>query len=157
VLANLLGNAGRHTPPGTTVTIALSQAGTDDARRDEGAPGHDRDGVPSRDPSPGRDGVPGSDGVPGRDGVPAGTAVLSVTDDGPGIPAELLPELFERFVRGDSSRSRAAGSTGLGLAIVDAVVGAHGGRVEVTSEPGRTAFVIRLPVSGAGSPPPDRS
>jgi len=129
VLANLLSNAGRHTPPGTTVTIALSQTDSGGARRDEGAPGRD--------------------GAPGRAGASAGTAVLSVTDDGPGIPAELLPELFERFVRGDSSRSRAAGSTGLGLAIVDAVVAAHGGRVEVTSEPGRTAFVITLPISGA--------
>ena len=75
-------------------------------------------------------------------------AELSVTDDGPGIPAELLPGLFERFVRGDSSRSRAAGSTGLGLAIVDAVIAAHGGTVSVTSQPGRTRFVITLPVLG---------
>jgi len=73
-----------------------------------------------------------------------------VTDDGPGIPAELQPELFERFVRGDSSRSRAAGSTGLGLAIVDAVVAAHHGHVEVTSRPGQTVFVITLPVAEAG-------
>jgi len=73
-----------------------------------------------------------------------------VTDDGPGIPAELQPELFERFVRGDSSRSRAAGSTGLGLAIVEAVLAAHGGHVGVTSRPGETVFVITLP---AASPP----
>lgn len=70
---------------------------------------------------------------------------LSVTDDGPGIPPELLPELFERFVRGDSSRSHAAGSTGLGLAIVKAVVTAHQGTVTVTSHPGQTSFTIRLP------------
>jgi two-component system, OmpR family, sensor kinase len=75
-------------------------------------------------------------------------AELSVTDDGPGIPAELLPGLFERFARGDTSRSRAAGSTGLGLAIVDAVITAHGGTVGVTSQPGRTRFVITLPVLG---------
>lgn len=75
-------------------------------------------------------------------------------DDGPGIPAELLPHVFERFARGDASRSRGAGrgtgaatgSTGLGLAIVQAVVSAHGGRVRVDSEPGRTVFVIELPV-----------
>jgi two-component system OmpR family sensor kinase len=70
---------------------------------------------------------------------------LSVTDNGPGIPPVLLPELFERFVRGDSSRSYAAGSTGLGLAIVKAVVAAHHGTVGVTSRPGRTSFTIVLP------------
>ncbi|MFL6126750.1 sensor histidine kinase [Actinophytocola sp.] len=74
-----------------------------------------------------------------------GYAVLSVTDNGPGIPRDLLPAVFERFARGDSSRSRAAGSTGLGLAIVAAVVQAHHGRVEVQSQPGRTRFTVRLP------------
>jgi two-component system OmpR family sensor kinase len=73
------------------------------------------------------------------------TVVLVVTDDGPGIPADLLPEVFERFARGDSSRSRAAGSTGLGLAIVAAVVAAHHGHVTVESRPGRTRFTVRLP------------
>jgi two-component system OmpR family sensor kinase len=72
-------------------------------------------------------------------------AVLQVLDDGPGIPAALRPHVFERFARGDASRSRAAGSTGLGLAIVHAVVTAHGGLVEVSSEPGRTVFTVRLP------------
>ncbi|WP_369832459.1 sensor histidine kinase [Mycobacterium sp. AT1] len=86
-----------------------------------------------------------------------GTAVLTVADDGPGIAADLLPEIFERFARGDSSRSRrtgapaASGSTGLGLAIVAAVVKAHDGTIEVRSEPGQTEFVVRLPV------PPDSS
>ncbi|MFC5913650.1 HAMP domain-containing sensor histidine kinase [Streptomyces pulveraceus] len=70
---------------------------------------------------------------------------LEVRDDGPGIPPELLPHVFERFARGDASRSRAAGSTGLGLAIVQAVVAAHGGRVSVESVPGRTVFAVRLP------------
>ena len=72
-------------------------------------------------------------------------AVISVADDGPGIPVQLLPDIFERFARGDTSRSRAAGSTGLGLAIVAAVVEAHRGRVQVTSCPGRTSFAVRLP------------
>jgi two-component system, OmpR family, sensor kinase len=74
-------------------------------------------------------------------------AVLTVADDGPGIDPELLPALFERFTRGDDSRSRLAGSTGLGLAIVAAVVGAHGGSVAVESEPGNTVFTIALPSS----------
>jgi two-component system, OmpR family, sensor kinase len=54
--------------------------------------------------------------------------------------------VFERFVRGDTSRSRAAGSTGLGLAIVHAVTVAHDGRAAVTSSPGQTRFTIVLPV-----------
>ncbi|MEU4482666.1 ATP-binding protein [Micromonospora sp. NPDC023966] len=78
-----------------------------------------------------------------------GAVELSVTDDGPGIPAELQPEVFERFARGDSSRSRAHGSTGLGLAIVAAVVEAHHGEVDVASRPGRTVFTVRLPESTA--------
>jgi two-component system, OmpR family, sensor kinase len=121
VLVNLLANARTHTPGGTSVTTSLSE--------DEGS------------------------------------AVLTVADDGPGIPADLLPEVFERFARGDSSRSRRgaapaatsgrgaapaatsgqSGGTGLGLAIVAAVVKAHDGTIEVRSEPGRTAFVVRLP------------
>jgi two-component system, OmpR family, sensor kinase len=79
-----------------------------------------------------------------------GTAVVSVTDNGPGIPAELQPAVFERFVRGDTSRSRAAGSSGLGLAIVHAVAAAHGGRADVVSRPGETRFTITLP---DGQPP----
>jgi two-component system, OmpR family, sensor kinase len=79
-----------------------------------------------------------------------------VEDDGPGIPPELVGSLFERFVRGDSSRSRRAGSTGLGLAIVQAVVEAHHGDVSVSSEPGRTRFTVRLPGAPAdGAPPVD--
>src|SRR6478752_4751958 len=74
-----------------------------------------------------------------------GSAVITVTDNGPGIPPALQSEIFGRFVRGDSSRSRAAGSTGLGLAIVSAVVGAHRGTVEVRSRPGDTVFTVRLP------------
>ncbi|WP_405811197.1 ATP-binding protein [Streptomyces sp. NBC_01520] len=70
---------------------------------------------------------------------------LEVQDNGPGIPAELLPHVFERFARGDASRSRHAGSTGLGLAIVQAVVAAHGGLAEVRSVPGNTVFAVHLP------------
>ncbi len=78
--------------------------------------------------------------------VEGDTAVLTVQDDGPGIPSDLQPVLFERFARGDGSRSRATGSTGLGLAIVAAVVEAHRGTVEVESSPGMTMFTVRLPL-----------
>jgi len=129
VLANLMSNAGKHTPPGSTVSVALHV---------QAAPLVDSPVAP--------DGGLVERGV--RPGAPR--VELSITDDGPGIPAELLPELFERFTRADTSRSRdldAAGkSTGLGLAIVDAVVAAHGGSITVTSRPGRTRFAICLPL-----------
>lgn len=110
VLANLLGNARTHTPPGTTVTARVT------GDRNHGT-------------------------------------LLQVVDDGPGIPPDLAPYVFERFARGDASRARSAGpdstgstgSTGLGLAIVHSVVAAHGGRVWVESVPGRTAFTVQLP------------
>lgn len=89
VLANLLGNARVHTPPGTRVVLSLA-----------------------------------SDG---------GDAVVAVSDEGPGIPAALRPELFRRFSRGDDARTRTGGSTGLGLSIVQGIVTAHGGTVTVTS------------------------
>ena len=73
--------------------------------------------------------------------------LLKVIDNGPGIPQEQMPELFERFTRGDASRTRATGSTGLGLAIVNAVVQAHHGTVTVTSEPGKTMFTVSLPAA----------
>jgi two-component system, OmpR family, sensor kinase len=85
-----------------------------------------------------------------------GAAVFAVADDGPGIPESLRPEIFERFARGDSGRSRLSpaaaaakvgGSTGLGLAIVAAVVKAHGGTISVDSKPGGTAFTVRLPAT----------
>ncbi|MFF5974904.1 sensor histidine kinase [Streptomyces sp. NPDC012769] len=74
-----------------------------------------------------------------------GHAVVEVEDDGPGIAPELLPSVFERFARGDASRSRTAGGTGLGLAIVRAITLAHGGEVTVDSVPGRTVFAVSLP------------
>ena len=70
---------------------------------------------------------------------------LSVNDDGPGIPDSLQRNVFERFTRGEESRSRAKGSTGLGLSIVAAVGQAHGGRVELDSRPGDTTFSVLLP------------
>lgn len=77
-------------------------------------------------------------------------AVLRVTDDGPGIPAELQSEVFERFARADTSRSHRDGSTGLGLAIVAAVLRAHDGSITLASVPGRTEFTVRLPRGSTG-------
>ncbi|GIF09404.1 HAMP domain-containing sensor histidine kinase [Actinoplanes siamensis] len=79
-------------------------------------------------------------------GTVPNAAVLQVIDNGPGIPADLVPQIFERFARGDSSRSRAAGSTGLGLSIVHAVVTSHRGKVGVRSRPGQTVFTVTLPL-----------
>jgi two-component system OmpR family sensor kinase len=76
----------------------------------------------------------------------AGRVAVTVLDDGPGIPEALQPEVFERFARGDASRSRGAGSTGLGLSIVAAIVAAHDGTVSVQSRPGRTEFSVELPM-----------
>jgi two-component system OmpR family sensor kinase len=76
------------------------------------------------------------------------TASIVVRDNGPGIPPALMPDIFQRFSRGEQSRSRTAGSTGLGLAIVAAVVAAHHGRITVTSQPGDTRFTVQLPLRG---------
>lgn len=81
---------------------------------------------------------------------------LTVSDDGPGIDAALLPHLFERFVRADKSRSREAGSFGLGLSIATSIVEAHGGTIQAQSGSGRTAFVIRMPTAEAPAYSPMR-
>jgi two-component system heavy metal sensor histidine kinase CusS len=94
--------------------------------------------------------------------TPAGRTVhvkLSTSDDGsvsitvenPGaqIPPEHLPKLFDRFYRVDPSRQRSGEGAGLGLAIVKSIVGAHGGKIGVTSVGGRTTFQINLPDAAA--------
>ena len=115
VLTNLLNNARRHTPAGTSVTVGVRQDGAE--------------------------------------------VVLTGEDDGPGLPPDLAHTAFERFTRGDSARTRAAGGAGLGLSLVQAITAAHDGSVSVDSAPGRTHFEVRLPAP-AGSPRPqvtDRS
>jgi two-component system sensor histidine kinase TrcS len=106
LVSNLLSNARLHTPPGVTVTTAITCG-----RGDSDAP----------------------------------HAELTVADDGPGIDPELLPRLFERFVRADTSRSDGSG-IGLGLAIVSSIVKAHQGSVSAESADGRTVFRVRLPM-----------
>jgi len=73
---------------------------------------------------------------------------ISVTDTGEGISAKELPNIFERFYRVDKSRTRATGGSGLGLTIAKRLVEAHGGRIEVQSEPGKgSRFAFTLPLS----------
>ncbi len=92
-----------------------------------------------------------------RSHTPAGTTItvtaqsraddvlVEVHDDGPGLPADLVEEAFDRFTRGDSSRTRASGGAGLGLSLVSAIAEAHGGRASVSSRPGSTTFTVSLP------------
>ncbi|RZU19789.1 two-component system OmpR family sensor kinase [Kribbella rubisoli] len=100
VVTNLLTNARRHTPAGTTVTVAAKLA--------------DR------------------------------SAVLTIHDDGPGIPAELLPNVFQRFTRADTARTSTTGGTGLGLSLARSIAEAHQGTLTVTSTPGNTTFAVTL-------------
>jgi two-component system OmpR family sensor kinase len=104
VVANLVGNALVHTPPGTAVEVRASRAG-------------DR-------------------------------AVLEIADAGPGMDPEVAAQAFDRFFRGDPSRSRHRGGSGLGLAIVQATVAAHGGTVGLHTAPGwGTVVRVELPLS----------
>jgi two-component system phosphate regulon sensor histidine kinase PhoR len=85
--------------------------------------------------------------------VTEGACTLEVADDGPGIPTEELPRIFERFYRVDKGRSREMGGTGLGLSIARHIVESHGGTIRAESRIGvGTRFVIRLP---AGTPRTD--
>jgi signal transduction histidine kinase len=80
--------------------------------------------------------------------LPPASCGISITDTGPGIPASLRPVIFERFSRGDSSRSRKTGGAGLGLAICAAIVSAHKGAITLDDEyVGGTRIVVRLPVT----------
>ena len=104
VVTNLLTNARKYTPAGTTVTVRAHPGG------------------------------------------------FSVHDDGPGFPADLVDTAFERFARGDVSRSRSGGGVeggyGLGLSLVHAVTVAHGGSVRLASAPGDTTVSVDLPAGG---------
>jgi two-component system sensor histidine kinase BaeS len=127
VPSNLLANALRHTPAGGAITLqaeALPQAGPlpqeNAAQRPQAGAGQQPNGRGVR---------------------------IIVSDTGEGIPAADLPFIFDRFWRGDPSRSHAQGAgSGLGLAIARQLVQAHGGRIGVESQPGQgTRFTIDLP------------
>ncbi|GHH82868.1 sensor histidine kinase [Streptomyces sulfonofaciens] len=92
---------------------------------------------------------PGTEVVVRLTGAADGGAELTVSDNGPGVPAELRDDVFERFARADHSRSRASGGgSGLGLSIVRAVVAGHGGSVALDSSPGATEFRVVIPGPG---------
>jgi signal transduction histidine kinase len=81
------------------------------------------------------------------------TACVSIQDSGPGIPEEQLPHVFQRFYRGDPSRSRSTGGFGLGLAICKAIVTAYGGQIKATSGNGNgTEMKVVLPVESSSAP-----
>jgi signal transduction histidine kinase len=80
-----------------------------------------------------------------------GSAYVRVEDNGPGIPEDMLPHIFERFYRGDH-RSK-MGGTGLGLAIADRIARSHGGSIGVDSKVGEgSTFTVRLPLASGGTP-----
>jgi two-component system OmpR family sensor kinase len=140
VMANLIGNAVRHTPKGSPVEIAVGTAGTEPDR------GAQADGGTAAVVRPG-----GADGV-GVGADPGAIALIEVRDHGPGIAPAEATRVFERFYRLDSSRSRDSGGSGLGLAIVASVVAALGGLVEVRETPGGGAtFRVAIPVAESGA------
>jgi two-component system, OmpR family, sensor kinase len=126
---NLIENALRHTPPGSEIRISTRLVS------DVGVTGT---------------GMADTAGAAGP-GAMGSRAELIVEDNGPGVPSELVPTLFERFVRGAGDRG---GSFGLGLAIVRAVVESHGGSVRLENRsPHGARFVVDLPASSRAPSP----
>jgi two-component system OmpR family sensor kinase len=74
------------------------------------------------------------------------TAVVHVADEGPGIPSADRDRVFDRFYRVDKARSRDRGGSGLGLSVARSLVRAHGGTLELGTEPGPTVFTMTLPL-----------
>jgi signal transduction histidine kinase len=78
-------------------------------------------------------------------------AEFTIANTGPGIPAEVLPRVFERFFRGDPAHSNSVDGCGLGLSIAQWIVSAHNGTIQIESEPSKLTTVrVRLPLLPAG-------
>jgi two-component system OmpR family sensor kinase len=145
---------GSSTPAGSDRPSAVGPAGS------EAAPGLGPNGAVASPPPPP---PPPPAPAPSADWPwQGGRVALAVIDHGPGIAAENVPHVFERFWRADQSRQRSRGGTGLGLSIVAAVVAAHGGQVAIRQTPGGGAtFVVELPTAPpegstpAGDPLPE--
>jgi two-component system, OmpR family, sensor histidine kinase BaeS len=131
VLTNLLDNARRHTPPRGTVTI------TTQVTSDRTGPHSGPNAGPNAGPHTGARGAEGK------------VLTIAITDTGDGIPKGQLGNVFERFYRGDSARSRDQQGSGIGLTISRAIVEAHGGQLTAFSEgPGHGAtFAIEIPMA----------
>ena len=130
ILTNLLANARVHTPAGTRVVVTLTRSD------DEAVAAC----VRARGCAKGQGKV---------EGAPASSMVtIRVADDGPGIPAEIRDRVFDRFVRGDSSRTRdGRGSSGLGMSIVESLARAMGGSVRLVDSEKGTVIDVTLPAA----------
>ena len=146
MLGNLLRNAVAHATPHTEITVGVSctfMPQVPGVSADTPAPGALTPSAEAEAFAPAAIPMPAQDAEVGDTQGPEAVE-LSVADHGPDIPPELIPHVFERFVRGDESRGQ-EGGTGLGLSIVQEIVQAHGGLVSVESGGGTTVFRVFLP------------